>query len=517
MSILNVENLSFGFGDKVLLRNASFRMVKGEHAGLVGANGAGKTTLFNILTGKLIPDEGRVYRQPSINIGYLDQLSGLEKGYTIRETLKSAFDELFQIEKEMLEVADKLSNVNGSESEKLLNRFGRLQDILYASDFYRIDSLVDNTANGLGLDILGMDTSVDKLSGGQRTKVKLAKLLLRSPDILFLDEPTNYLDKEHIEWLSNYLKDYPKNFMVISHDTEFLNNITNVIYNIEFANLKRYPGNYNEFLKLKDSESKRYIEQYNKQQQEIARLEDFISKNIVRASTSKRAKSRRKQLDKIERLEKPKTLSKPSFSFLQSRESGKLIFKSSGMDIGYNYPIISNLNLNLMKGEKIAITGCNGIGKSTLLKTILGIIPSLKGKVELGDYLYPIYFEQESATSNNTPVEEIWNEFPQKSQKEIREALAKCGLSQKHVLQKMSTLSGGEQAKVRICKLMMKPSNWIIFDEPTNHLDVDAKSALKEALINYDGTILLVCHEKEFYQDWITGLWNIEEHIISSL
>lgn len=515
MSILSVENLSFGFGDKTLLKNIGFNLFKGDHAGLVGVNGTGKTTFFNILTGKLIPDEGKVYHPSSVNIGYLDQHAELEDGLSIRDTLKTAFKPLYDKEKKMIQIGDSLSHTAGYEAEKLLKELGTLQDELFASDFYKIDSLIDNVAGGLGLFALGMSTNVDKLSGGQRTKVKLAKLLLGNPDLMLLDEPTNYLDKEHIDWLSDYLINYPNNFIVISHDTEFLNRITNVIFHIEFTNLKRYPGNYNTFLKLRDDETKRYIDQYNKQQQEIAKMEDFINKNIVRATTTKRAQSRRKQLEKIERLEKPKFLPKPVFSFLPAREPSRIIFNSRRMNIGYSYPIISNLSLKLERGEKIAITGCNGIGKSTLLKTIMGVIPPLCGRVELGEFLYPVYFEQEVKVGNLTPIQEVGNAFPKKSQSEIRAALGRCGLKQEHVLQSMSKLSGGEQAKVRLCKLMMTPGNWLLLDEPTNHLDVNAKEALREALIKFDGTLLLVCHEKDFYDGWITDVWNMEEYALN--
>lgn len=512
MSIFNVENLSFGFGDKTLLKNISFNLFRGDHAGLVGVNGTGKTTFFNILTGKLIPDEGKVSHPSSINIGYLDQHAELEDGISIRDTLKSAYQPLYNKEREMLDIGEKLSFCSEKETEKLLKELGTLQDELFASDFYKIDSLIDNVAGGLGLLPLGMSTPVNELSGGQRTKVKLARLLLKNPDLMLLDEPTNYLDKEHIDWLSDYLNNYQSSFIVISHDTEFLNRITNVIFHIEFTNLKRYPGNYNTFLRLKDDETKRYIDQYNKQQREIAKMEDFINKNIVRATTTKRAQSRRKQLEKIERLEKPKQLPKPAFSFLPARESSREIFRSEVLHIGYSYPIISNLDLKLEKGEKVAVTGCNGIGKSTLLKTIMGLIPPLGGLVELGEFLYPVYFEQEVKVNDITPVQEVWNMFPDKSLSEIRAALGRCGLKQEHVLQSMSKLSGGEQAKVRLCKLMLTPGNWLLLDEPTNHLDVNAKEALREALIKYDGTVLLVCHEKEFYEGWVTDVWNLEEY-----
>ena len=513
MSVLTVENLNFGYDDKVLLKDISFRLLNGEHVGLVGANGTGKTTLFNILTHRIVPDSGNLYYPSSVNIGYLDQHWELKEGISIREVLKSAFNDLYQIENQMLKIGDKLAGVKEDETEKLLKEFGRLQDLLYAEDFYSIDKKVDLIASGLGLDALGMDTFVDKLSGGQRMKVKLGWLLLGSPHLLLLDEPTNYLDKEHIDWLSDYLNNYPHSFLVVSHDTSFLNRITNVIYHIEFSILKRYLGNYNDFLKLKDEARKKYINEYNRQKKEIARLEDFISKNIARASTTKQAQSRRKQLNKIERLDKPKILPTPSFSFLTTRPSSTLIFRSNDMAIGYSYSLLKNLNLELKKGSKIAITGCNGIGKSTLLKTIMGVIPPLNGSVEQGDYLYPVYFEQESKVGSRTALEEVWSEFPKKTQKEVRQALAQCGLKQDHIFQRVNELSGGEQSKVRLCKLMMTPSNWLLLDEPTNHLDSMAKTELKEALIKYDGTILLVCHEKEFYEDWVTEVWNMEKYI----
>lgn len=515
MSVLNVENITFGYDDKTILKSISFRLLKGEHVGLIGSNGAGKTTLFNILYGSIIPDEGFISKPSSIKIGYLDQHSELDGSLTIMNTLRTAFADLYRIEKTMLETAEKMVAASDSDLEKLMRDFGRLQEQLQSSDFYRIDSLISNVASGLGLLVLGLDTPVGQLSGGQRTKIKLGKLLLENPDLLLLDEPTNYLDKEHVDWLAEYLSSYPNSFIVISHNTELLNRITNVIFNLEYAVLKRYPGNYNKFLMLQEEEHKKYVLEYNRQQQQISKLEDYISKNLVRASTTKQAQSRRKQLEKIDRLEKPKKLPKPAFGFSYSREASRLIFASHQLSIGYNYPIMSSLDFKLTKGEKIAITGCNGIGKTTLLKTIMGILQPLGGMIEFGDFLHPVYFEQEGKLKDVTPMEEVWAAFPQKTQKEIREALAKCGLKQEHVLQKMSALSGGEQSKVRLCKLMLTPGNWLLLDEPTNHLDVNAKQALKDALIAFPGTVLLVCHEQEFYQDWVTGVWDMESYIDS--
>lgn len=517
MSILNADNLSFGFGDKIILKNISFRLLKGEHAGLVGTNGAGKTTLFNILTGKLIPDEGNIHWSSSVKIGHLDQHISLDDDKSIMDNLRSAFKELYDAEKKIAYISSMLNDDN-SDIEKALNELGKLQDKLLLSDFYNIDSIIKNISAGLGLTALGLDTKTGKLSGGQRTKVSLAKLLLKKPDLLLLDEPTNYLDKEHVDWLSNYLRNYPESFIVISHDTEFLNKITNIILHIEFSNLKRYPGNYDNYVKVSQRERKLYIEQYNRQQCEITQMEKFIQANIVRTATTKMAQSRRKKLEKIDRIEKPQNAPKPSFVFLTSRTPGKLIFKCSNLDIGYSYPVIKGLKLNLTRGEKIAVTGCNGIGKSTFLKTLMGVIPKLNGIINYGDFINPAYFEQEiKNTSNITALEEVGNDFPDKTQKEIREYLAKCGLRQEYVLRSMSKLSGGEQSKVRLCKLMMTPSNWLILDEPTNHLDVDSKISLKAALKNFPGTVILVCHEREFYEDWVTSVWNMEEYVMNTI
>lgn len=517
MSMLNVDNISFGYDDKTIIKNISFRLLKGDHAGLVGDNGAGKTTLFKILTGKLISDEGSVKWASNIKVGYLDQHIMLNEDESIFDNLRDAFKELYAIEAKINSINNKLSSMKPADMDKALYELGELQDKLMLSDFYNIDSIIKNISTGLGLSAIGLDTKASKLSGGQRTKVSLSKLLLKKPDLLLLDEPTNYLDKEHIDWLTNYLNNYPNSYIVISHDTEFLNKITNVILHIEFCNLNRYSGNYDNYIKLSKLEREKYINDYNRQQKEIDKLESFIDKNIVRAATTKRAQSRRKQLEKIERIEKPKLAQKPNFSFLTDRQPGKLIFKSSELDIGYNYPIIKGLSLKLFRGQKIAITGCNGIGKSTMLKTFLGIIPRLHGNIQYGEFLKPAYFEQETKYANDiTALEEVWHDFPDKTQKEIREFLAKCGLRQEHIMHRMNQLSGGEQSKVRLCKLTLTPSNWLILDEPTNHLDLEAKESLKKALDKFEGTVIVVSHEKEFYEYWVTDVWDMEKYIQNS-
>ena len=511
MSLLNVENLSHTFGDRTLFKNVSFRLLAEDHIGLVGANGVGKSTLMNIITGQLIHDSGRVEWTPGIQYGYLDQHTVLTPGKTMRNVLRDAFLPLFEKEKELTEVTMKMAEASPEELEALLEKMGEIQDVLDAGGFYSLDIKIEEAARGLGLDAIGLDRDVATLSGGQRTKVLLAKLLLEQPKVLLLDEPTNYLDVEHIQWLASYLKDYPYAFILISHDTEFMNQVSNVIFHLEFSKLTRYTASYEKFLELAEITKNQHINAYEKQQEFIKKQEDFIARNKARYSTTGRAKSRQKQLERLERIDRPETAVKPTFEFKESRSSGRFVFEAESLEIGYSHPLLPKMDLSLERGEKVAIIGCNGVGKSTLLKTMLGKINPLGGKIERGDFLFPSYFEQEVKAGHVTPIEDVWNAFPHMDQHQVRAALARCGLKNEHISRPLNQLSGGEQAKVRLCKLMMTESNWILFDEPTNHLDVDAKAELKRALKAYKGTVVLVCHEPDFYTDWVTKVWNVEE------
>jgi len=511
MSLLTVEELSHTFGDRVLFKNVSFRLLPGEHVGIVGANGVGKSTLMNILTGQLLKDQGKVEWTPKVHYGYLDQHSKLTPGKTIRDILRDAFLPLFEEEKEMMAITDKMADATPEELELLLEQMGEIQDKLENSGFYMIDVKVEEMANGLGINAIGLDRDVASLSGGQRTKVLLAKLLLEQPSVLLLDEPTNYLDVEHIDWLTDYLQNYPYAFMLISHDTEFMNKVVNVIYHLEFAKLTRYSANYEKFLEMADINKTQHIDAYEKQQEFIKKQEDFIQRNKARYSTSGRAKSRQKQLDRIDRIDRPEEAAKPTFVFKESRASGRIVFEGNDMEIGYTKALLPKMNMTIERGDKIAIVGCNGVGKSTLLKTILGKIKPFSGSTYLGDFLFPSYFEQEVKAPNMTPIDDVWNEFSHMNQHEVRGALARCGLKNEHITRSMNMLSGGEQAKVRLCKLLMRESNWILFDEPTNHLDVVAKAELQRALKEYKGTILLVCHEPDFYEGWVTKTWDVEQ------
>ena len=382
MSILNVEHLTHGFGDRAIFEDVSFRLLAGEHIGLVGANGEGKSTFMNIVTGKLMPDEGKVEWAKNVRTGYLDQNSTLQKGMTIESVLKSAFAWLFEQEERLNEICDQLGSADPDQMDAMMEELGVIQDMLTMHDFYVIDSKVEEVARALGLLELGLDHDVSDLSGGQRMKVLLAKLLLEKPDILLLDEPTNYLDAEHIAWLTRYLQEYENAFILISHDIPFLNDVVNIIYHMENQRLDRYVGNYDKFQEVYAVKKSQLEAAYRKQQQEI-------------------------------------------------------------------------------KGE-----------------------------------------------NKNTCIEEIWEEFPAFSQYEVRSALAKCGLTTKHIESQVRVLSGGEQAKVRLCKLMNRTTNILLLDEPTNHLDVDAKDELKRALNEYRGAVLLICHEPDFYQDVVNAVWD---------
>ena len=516
--ILNVENLSHGFGDRAIFENVSFRLLKGEHIGLIGANGEGKSTFMNIVTGKLMPDEGKVEWNKNVRVGYLDQHTVLEKGMNIGEVLRTAFKYLFELEEKMNDICDRLADANEDDMTSMMEELGTIQDMLTNNDFYVIDAKVEEVARALGLLELGLDKDVTELSGGQRTKVLLGKLLLEKPDILLLDEPTNYLDANHIEWLKRYLQEYENAFILISHDIPFLNSVVNLIYHMENQKLDRYVGDYNKFKEVYEVKKSQLEAAYKRQQQEIEDLKDFVARNKARVSTRNMAMSRQKKLDKMDVIELAKEKPKPEFNFKNARAAGKVIFETNDLVIGYdkNAPLSKPINLRMERGEKIALIGTNGIGKSTFLKSVLGLIPALSGNAHLGDYLYKGYFEQEIQAGNNTCIEEIWETFPSFTQYEVRSALAKCGLTTKHIESQVRVLSGGEQAKVRLCKLINTETNILLLDEPTNHLDVDAKDELKRALKEYKGAILLVCHEPEFYDGLVDKVWNLEEFSLLS-
>lgn len=513
MSILEVKNLSHGFGDRAIFENVSFRLLKGEHIGLVGANGEGKSTFMSIVTGHLQPDEGKIEWSKYVTAGYLDQHTVLAAGQTVRDVLRTAFDDLFKTETRINHIYLSMAD-DGADVDALMEEVGELQDRLESRDFYTLDAKIDEVARALGVMDFGMDSDVTELSGGQRTKVLLAKLLLEKPDILLLDEPTNYLDAEHIDWLKRYLQNYENAFVLISHDIPFLNDVINIVYHVENQDLVRYSGDYYQFQEVHAMKKAQKEAAYERQQKEIADLQDFVQRNKARVATRNMAMSRQKKLDKMDLIELDKEKPKPEFHFKESRTPSRFIFQTKDLVIGYDRPLTRNpLNLTFERNQKVAIIGANGIGKTTLLKSLLGDIKPLEGTVERGDFLEIGYFEQEVPGGNRqTPLEAVWDAFPALNQAEVRAALARCGLTSKHIESQIQVLSGGEQAKVRFCLLMNRDNNVLILDEPTNHLDADAKAELSRALQAYKGSILMVCHEPEFYQGW-TEVWDFNDMI----
>ena len=370
MSILEVKNLSHGFGDRAIFENVSFRLLKGEHIGLVGANGEGKSTFMSIVTGKLQPDEGKVEWSKYVTAGYLDQHAVLEKGMTVRDVLRTAFDELFKTEERINEIYMSMAD-EGADVDALMEEVGELQDRLETRDFYTLDAKIDEVARALGVMDFGMDTDVTDLSGGQRTKILLAKLLLEKPDILLLDEPTNYLDAEHIAWLKRYLQEYENAFVLISHDIPFLNDVINIVYHVENQDLVRYAGDYDNFQSVYAMKKAQLEAAYERQQKEIADLQDFVNRNKARVATRNMAMSRQKKLDKMEIIELQAEKPKPEFHFKESRTPGRFIFQTKDLVIGYDRPLTkAPLNLTFERNQKVAIVGANGIGKTTLLEEL---------------------------------------------------------------------------------------------------------------------------------------------------
>lgn len=504
MALLEVEQLSHCFGEKLLYKDSSFELYKGEHMGIVGQNGTGKSTLIKILLKEILPDKGSIKWQNNVTIGHLDQYAIVNEEQTIVTYLKTAFSSLYEIEKKLNELYEKMAQ---EYNETIVNKVSKYQEVLLKEDFYEIDSTIQKVANGLGINVMGMDTCLKELSGGQKAKVILAKLLLQNPEVLVLDEPTNFLDKEHVKWLSEYLKAFSGAFIIISHDFEFLESVTTCICDIEFNTIRKYKGKYSSFLKQKEALREEYIKLYQSQQKEIKRLEEYIAKNKVRASTAQMAKSREKKLNKIERIEKPSFTVKPHINFTNIENTAQVVLEVNELEVGYQYPLLPKINFKVENEEKLVITGFNGIGKSTLLKTLMGEIPPISGSFTFSKAIKKIgYYEQELTWEIPThcPLDIIGKDFPKLNQKQIRKHLADCAIKKEHVMQSVFTLSGGEQAKVKLCKLVLTPCNVLILDEPTNHLDLDTKEELKKALKEFKGTVILVSHEEAFYQDLAT-------------
>ncbi|MFJ7724739.1 ABC-F family ATP-binding cassette domain-containing protein [Neobacillus sp. NPDC097160] len=511
MSLLEVRNLTHSFIDKVLYNQASFDLYKGEHMGIVGQNGAGKSTLIKILMGEVIPDSGMIKWQSTIRIGHLDQYAEINGTRTIIDYLKTAFAHLFELEKKLNDLYQEMA-ITGDYG--LLEQAATYQEKLETSDFYLIESHIDKVVYGLGIHAIGVDRPIQELSGGQRAKVILAKLLLEKPHVLLLDEPTNFLDKEHVDWLANYLSAFDGAYVVVSHDFDFLEKISSCICDIEFGTIKKYAGKYSDFLRQKEHLREDYIRQYEAQQKKIEKTEEFIRKNIAGVNT-KIAQGRRKQLERLERMAPPVFTHKPTFTFKEIPLSAQVALRVNELEVGYGKPLLPKLYFSVLGGEKLVITGFNGIGKSTLLKTLVQRISAVAGSFQFAESVKIGYFEQDLIWEDGakTPIQIISDVYPKLGVKEIRSRLAQCGVKNTHTTQAIATLSGGEQSKVKLCLLLLSPYNFLILDEPTNHLDAETKEALQKALIQFKGSVLLVSHEEKFYQQWANRFLNIEDCI----
>lgn len=509
MELLQVTNLTYAVPDKQLYENSSFTLQSGEHMGIVGKNGAGKSTLLKILLGSVLPDEGTVVWNPNATLGYLDQYANMDETLTIHEFLSSAYQELYKTEKEML----KLYETYGETGEdQLLERAATYQERLEISGFYEVENEISKAITGLGISNGEAAKQLAALSRGDKIKVILAKLLLEKPSVLILDEPTNYLDQEHIDWLTDYMKAFENAFIIVSHDTEFLSKIATCICDIDFGEIKKYHSDYADFLKQKAHFTEAYQSQFDAQQRKIKETEAFIQKNIAGIKT-KMAQGRRKHLERMERLKEPEKTIPANFTFKNAPQSSPNALTIEGLAIGYDKQLLSAFDLQVKKGEKFVITGADGLGKTALLKTLLGQLPALAGQSHFSPQVKIGYHSQEIEWENTewTPIETLANKYTRLTYEDVRRELAKCGIKRELADKNLYMLSGGEQSKVKLCDLTMQPSNFLILDEPTNHLDVDSRKALQTALKNFKGSVLFVSNDEQFYTPIVDKIFVLED------
>lgn len=501
MSYLDVKDLSFKYLQNPIFKSADMRLFEGEHMVILGENGSGKSTLLKLLTKELTPDEGSITWLNKLTLGYLDQYVTLDLKQSVRSYLIEVYEDLFINEEKMLSLYEGIANNTSFDVEKDLHIASSIQDELLDSDFYRIKSSLSNIINGLGMDVSVLDKPIEILSSGMREKVILGKCLLKESDVLILDEPTNFLDVMHIEWLTKFLKAYSKTFIVVSHDEVFIKEIAEVVIAIENKKLVRYKGNYDFYLNNRLLKHTQHVKSYEAQQKEIKQKEQFIQKNIVRASTTKQAQSVRKKLMKMDLIDKPVVPKRLTFSFPYSNFTSKEVLKVNELVIGYDKPLL-RVNFTVYKNQIIVITGYNGIGKSTFLKTILYMIEPLGGSFMWNENIVINYFHQDQDLEETlTPFQHLYYQMDVDDQREVYGLLSRYGITYDQANRPLDTLSGGQQTKTRLAIMNQIKSSCLVLDEPTNHLDAAAKKALKKALKDYDGTIILVTHEKAFYQD----------------
>lgn len=504
MILLQANQIARLFGAEVLFQNIQLEIADHARIGLVGRNGAGKSTLLKIIAGLEAPDEGTIAKNKTATIGYLAQDTGLVSDKTVWEEMLAAFETLRQQESRLaeLEQAIATSTPNTPEATRILKEYDQLQHDFLAANGYGYEAEIRSVLHGFQFDESFYSQTIDTLSGGQRTRLALARMLLQKPDILILDEPTNHLDIETLSWLENYLQNYSGALLIVSHDRYFLDKVVAEIYEISRHKMRHYKGNYSRYLDLKAEQLQSEWKSYEKQQEEIHKLEDFVARNLVRASTTKRAQSRRKQLEKMERMDKPQGDEKSAhFLFDIDKPSGNVVCQVEDAAIGYDQEVLASpINLDIRRKDAVALVGPNGIGKSTLLKSLIGELPFLKGSTHLGTNVSIGYYDQGQTELNQrkTILQELWDEHPTTPEVEIRNVLGGFLFSGEDVEKPIALLSGGEKARVALAKLAMNKENFLILDEPTNHLDIDNKEVLENALIDYEGTLLFVSHDRYF-------------------
>ena len=514
MSVLTIKGLTHIFDSKTLFNDADLSINNGEHIGVVGLNGAGKSTFMNIITGKLTQDAGEIKWLNGIRWGYLDQHANIDRSQTVMEYLQGSFDYLYKLNEQLEQLyADMATEEDMDKLDRLVNKSASMQERLDEGGFYDLDSKIKKVANGLGVNNFGYDTVIANLSGGQRAKLMLSKLLLEELDVMLLDEPTNFLDLEQIEWLRKYLDSFKGTFILISHDTTFLNSVCKIIVNIENGMIKKYWGNYDEFLLQHEQNAKQYADSYERQQREIKKMEDYIARNKARAATAGMANSRKKMLDRIDVMQKPVSFEKPTFNFPYTLLVTKHLLEVKNLSVGYDgKAILPPISFEMDSTTKLWLRGTNGLGKTTILKTIMKRLPAIGGSFTFNINSKINYIEQDLQFGNrDVNAMTFMNEtYPKMSQKDIRTQLAKVGIKNDLATKFISNLSGGEQVKIKLCALMQKESNILILDEPTNHLDVSAKEALFEALQAYEGAIILVSHEPLYAEKLCNKIFDIE-------
>ena len=509
MALLEVQDIEFNYSDKELYSKASFKLNLGEHAVLVGINGSGKSTLLSLIVGDIRPDKGKVIWEPHITYSYLDQQAKVKEDIPVYSYLYGVYEELFEKERQMMRLYEQASSGEG-DYEKILNKAMRLGDELQDSGFYSLQEKVGKLTNGLGFLEEDLMKNLSTLSSGQREKAYLAKMLLEENDVLIMDEPTNFLDQDQVAWLASYLNSTPKTFLVVSHDEEFLRKIAKVVFCLENKVITRYKGGFDEYQLNHELNAEQYKKNYEAQQRYIKKEEQFIASHIVRATSAKAAKSHRARLSHIDRLPPPaKEGGDVHFRFPFTHHVGEKPLIVENLEIGYDYPLLDPISFTLKKGEKIAVLGQNGVGKTTLLKTLLGIIPSLGGEFKFLDGTLISSFDDDAKINlNQSPFDYLKSFYPDLDNTKIRSALGAVGVRKELALRKMSELSGGERTKAMFAVMTLRKANLLVFDEPTNHLDQKAKDALFEAIANYPGAVILVSHEKDFYD----GLVDYELH-----